>query len=74
MSQAFVAMERELFTEIGLWAGQVGNLVALGLGDLVDRKTPMNPRNHSLSESNPEEWDPDERLGFADIVSSSLRL
>lgn len=67
---AFQAMEEELSREIGLWAGEVGNLIAMGLAGVVD-KTPGSSRQASMSELNE---DPDDRLGLADIVSEARGL
>jgi hypothetical protein len=71
VAQSFGAMERELSSEMGLWAGEVGNLVAMGLGEVIDRETPVSSRRASMNELRAGEgaMDPDERLGFADIVS-----
>ena len=67
---AFKEMEAELCREIGFWASEVGNLVAVGLGDIVDR-TPCGSRKSSTNELGLStlEDDPDGRLGFGDIVS-----
>lgn len=61
---AFEAMEGELSREIGLWAGQVGHLIAAGLTGV--EKSPGGSRQGSIGDLAD---DPDERLGLADIVS-----
>jgi len=62
-------MERELQEEIGIWAGEVGNLVAMGLGESL---TPLSSRQQSVTEIGVkvDDDDPDERLSFADIAST----
>ena len=69
MALAFKGMELELEEEIGMWAGEVGNLVAMGLGDSLER-TAFGSSEGSVTEMGVRAGnDPDERLGFADIVS-----
>lgn len=71
VAQAFVNMESEMIREIGLWAGEVGNIVAVGMGDMLDMNGYGRGRaRRSISGDAPDEDEQQEdRLGFADIVS-----
>ena len=62
-------MEQELVNELGAWAAEVGTCISTGLGASLDRPLagPRRASTMDLSEQ-PEEVDPDDRLGFADIV------
>lgn len=70
VAEAFIKMEDEMTREIGLWAGEVGNIVAVGMGDILDMTNGARSRaRRSISGDAPvEEEDQDDRLGFADIV------
>lgn len=67
-------MESEMIREFGLWAGEVGNLVAMGMGDMLDTngfgRGRASSSRRSISGDAPEEEEHQEdKLGFADIVS-----
>ena len=71
VAEAFIKMESELIGEFGLWAGEVGNLVAMGMGDMLDSKNAGKRGRRSISGDTPEEEEDQEgKLGFADIVRS----
>ena len=75
LSQAFVSMEHELSTQLGIWSAQVGRLVEDGLGEILDLqidRTPAVSRGVSMIEVPGSLVSPpnDARLGFADIVRS----
>ena len=92
VARAFAGMEDELKLEMAAWAGEVGGLVSLGLGGVIDRTpgvTPAASRRGSLTRLSEDEGlitgvgtvgdaegeaDPDDRLGFSDIVSYASRV
>lgn len=61
-----------MIREFGLWAGEVGNLVAMGMGDMLDSHSNLNVGKRgrrSISGDAPEEeGGQEDKLGFADIV------
>lgn len=65
-----------MIREIGLWAGEVGNIVAMGMGDMLDTtghgrsRTRRSIGGHAADEEEHQE----DRLGFADIVRRILTL
>jgi hypothetical protein len=65
-------MEEEMIKEIGLWAGEVGNIVAVGMGEMLDMSTGAGSRGRSRRSISGDAMTDDEsqedRLGFADIV------
>jgi hypothetical protein len=65
-------MEEEMIKEIGLWAGEVGNIVAVGMGEMLDMSTGSSGRGRSRRSISGDAMTDDEsqedRLGFADIV------
>ena len=72
VAEVFAAMEEEITTETAHWASEVGNLGAMGMGELLDQ-TEGHRRSKSSSGSGDEgvtKGDPDWRLSFADIVSA----
>lgn len=74
VAEAFINMEDEMIREIGLWAGEVGNIVAMGMGDMLDMNGFSRGRGRrSISGDAPDEDEQQEdRLGFADIVRQCL--
>jgi len=75
VAAAFTAMEVELTSVIGNWASEIGNLVAMGLGEMLDKtQSPGLSRRSSGSGDGTgpvgESHDA-ERLGFGDIVSAT---
>jgi len=73
VAEAFVEMEEEMITEIGLWAGEVGNIVAVGMGEMLDMSANRGRSRRSVSgDAMTDDESNEDRLGFADIVSPSL--
>jgi len=68
VSEAFVRMESELVKEIGLWASEVGNLVAMGMGEVLENMSGAGRGRSRKSMSVDDRDDQEERLGFADIL------
>jgi hypothetical protein len=67
-------MEDDLVKEIGLWAGEVGNIVAVGMGEMLDTSMSSMARGRSRRSISgdavtDDESQQEDRLGFADIVS-----
>jgi hypothetical protein len=70
VAEAFVKMEEEMIKEIGLWAGEVGNIVAVGMGEMLDMTAPRGRSRRSVSgDAVTDDESLEDRLGFADIVS-----
>ena len=66
-------MEEEMITEIGLWAGEVGNIVAVGMGEMLDMSAPRGRSRRSVSgDAVTDDESQEDRLGFADIVGAHL--
>ena len=62
-----------MITEIGLWAGEVGNIVAVGMGEMLDMSANRGRSRRSVSgDAMTDDESNEDRLGFADIVSPSL--
>jgi hypothetical protein len=76
VAEAFVKMENDLVKEIGLWAGEVGNIVTVGMGEMLDISSSSINRGRSRRSMSGDATTDDEcqedRLGFADIVSLHL--
>ena len=63
-------MEEEMIREIGLWAGEVGNIVAVGMGEMLDMSMSRGRSRRSISgDAMTDDETQEDRLGFADIVS-----
>jgi hypothetical protein len=63
-------MEEEMIKEIGLWAGEVGNIVAVGMGEMLDMSMSRGRSRRSISgDAMTDDETQEDRLGFADIVS-----
>jgi hypothetical protein len=70
VAEAFVKMEEEMIREIGLWAGEVGNIVAVGMGEMLDMSMSRGRSRRSISgDAMTDDETQEDRLGFADIVS-----
>jgi hypothetical protein len=72
VAEAFVKMEYDLVKEIGLWAGEVGNIVAVGMGEMLDSSTSGargRSRRSISGDAVTDDESQEDRLGFADIVS-----
>jgi hypothetical protein len=74
-----VKMEEEMIREIGLWAGEVGNIVAVGMGEMLDMSMSRGRSRRSISgDAMTDDETQEDRLGFADIasllLSSSLEI
>lgn len=71
IAESFLSMERELTREIGNWASEVGNLVAMGMGEILDRSSEgvSRRRSRGAAEGGTALEQGDDRLSFADIVS-----
>jgi hypothetical protein len=67
-------MELELIREIGLWAGEIGNLVAMGMGEMLESFNASSANEENEGGAGGRGEDQIERLGFADIVSESFPL
>lgn len=62
-------MEEEMIKEIGLWAGEVGNIVAVGMGEMLDMSASRGRARRSISgDTMTDDETQEDRLGFADIV------
>jgi hypothetical protein len=73
VAEAFVKMEEEMIREIGLWAGEVGNIVAVGMGEMLDMSMSRGRSRRSISgDAMTDDETQEDRLGFADIVSLPL--
>jgi hypothetical protein len=69
VAEAFVKMEEEMIREIGLWAGEVGNIVAVGMGEMLDMSVSRGRSRRSISgDAMTDDESNEDRLGFADIV------
>ena len=63
-------MEEEMIKEIGLWAGEVGNIVAVGMGEMLDLSASRGRTRRSISgDAMTDDETQEDRLRFADIVS-----
>ena len=72
VAEAFVKMEEEMIREIGLWAGEVGNIVAVGMGEMLDMSMSRGRSRRSISgDLMTDDETQEDRLGFADIVRLS---
>lgn len=70
VAEAFVKMEEEMIREIGLWAGEVGNIVAVGMGEMLDLSASRGRSRRSISgDAMTDDETQEDRLGFADIAS-----
>lgn len=51
LAEAFLAMEPSLREECGMWAGEIGNLIVMGLGEWLDTNAAMASSSSTPSQT-----------------------